>query len=335
MSNPLVSVLMTAYNREQYIAEAIESVLAQTFTDFELIVVDDGSKDRSVEIARRYASDQRVRLFVNEINLGQFQNRNRAAKLARGKYLKYLDADDMLYPHCLDVMTHQMEMFPQAGLGFANQPREEWAYPVALGPRDAYRLNFLGSGGLGHGPTFAIVRKDTFWEVGGFPVMHLSSDMEFNLTVARRHQILFTIQGLVFYRYHAGQQEGGVLIERGWWCRTIGAQAESFRILRDALLHPNCPLSESERTLAMRNLVGIHLRLLARYILRGWLKDAVALWRLSNCELEDMRWALSPSRFPYATAMGNIEPRTVAPNWKAYPHIEKPGGIETKSHEPS
>ena len=53
--SPLVSVLMTAYNREKYIAEAIESVLAQTFTDFEMIIVDDGSKDRTVEIARRYA----------------------------------------------------------------------------------------------------------------------------------------------------------------------------------------------------------------------------------------------------------------------------------------
>src|ERR1035441_9144803 len=237
-SAPKVSVLMTAYNQETYIAEAIESVLAQTCTDFELIIVDDGSSDQTVEIARRYTTDQRVRLFVNETNLGQFQNRNRAAKLAQGKYLKYLDSDDMLYPHCLEVMTHQMEMFPQAGLGFANQPREDWAYPVALGPRDSYRLHFLGRGGLGNGPTFAMVRRDIFWEAGGFPIARLSSDVEFSLAVAREHEILFTIKGLVFYRYHAGQQEGGVLLKGGWASRSIGAQAESFQICKGALLHP-------------------------------------------------------------------------------------------------
>ena|SRR5674476_1029541 len=91
MLHPAVSVLMTAYNREKYIAEAIESVLAQTFTDFELVVVDDGSKDHTVDIARRYSKDPRVSVHINEKNLGDYPNRNRAASLARGRYLKYLD----------------------------------------------------------------------------------------------------------------------------------------------------------------------------------------------------------------------------------------------------
>ncbi|HEV2714429.1 MAG TPA: glycosyltransferase family A protein, partial [Terriglobales bacterium] len=98
MATPLVSVLMTAYNREKYIAEAIESVLASNFKDFELIIVDDCSKDRTAEIARRYTSDSRVQVHVNEKNLGDYPNRNRAASLARGKYLKYLDSDDVIYP---------------------------------------------------------------------------------------------------------------------------------------------------------------------------------------------------------------------------------------------
>ena len=65
--SPIVSVLMTAYNREKYIAAAIESVLASTLTDFELIIVDDGSRDRTVEIAKTYAAkDTRIKLYVNE-----------------------------------------------------------------------------------------------------------------------------------------------------------------------------------------------------------------------------------------------------------------------------
>ena len=95
MPCPLVSVLTTDYNSEKHLAAAIESVLAQTMEDFELIVVDDCSTDRSVEIARLYENDPRVRIFINEENLGDYPNRKRAAFYASGKYIKYVDADDI------------------------------------------------------------------------------------------------------------------------------------------------------------------------------------------------------------------------------------------------
>src|SRR5664279_4015758 len=95
---PLVSVLMTAYNREKYIAEAIESVLSSTYTNFELIIVDDGSKDNTVNIARRYElQDSRIKVYINTTNLGDYPNRNHAAGFAIGKYIKYIDADDAIY----------------------------------------------------------------------------------------------------------------------------------------------------------------------------------------------------------------------------------------------
>ena len=88
-----ISVLMTAFNREKYIGEAIESVLASTFKDFELIIVDDCSSDKTVEIAKNYENlDKRVKVFLNEKNLGDYSNRNKAASLANGKYIKYVDA---------------------------------------------------------------------------------------------------------------------------------------------------------------------------------------------------------------------------------------------------
>ena len=94
---PLVSVLMTAYNREAFIADAIASVLAQKFADFELVVVDDASRDRTVEIANDLAArDRRIRVYVNERNLGAYPNRNYAATLARGSLIKYHDSDDLI-----------------------------------------------------------------------------------------------------------------------------------------------------------------------------------------------------------------------------------------------
>src|ERR1700761_2006624 len=96
---PLVSVLMTAYNRQQYIGEAIASVLASTYPTFELIIVDDGSGDDTVSIARKYeAQDSRIKVYVNERNLGDSPNRNRAAGYATGEFIMYCDSDDTFLP---------------------------------------------------------------------------------------------------------------------------------------------------------------------------------------------------------------------------------------------
>src|SRR5436853_5775843 len=110
MDKPLVSVLMTAYNREQFIGEAIESVLSSTYKNFELIIVDDCSGDSTVSIAKDYGrKDSRIKVYVNEKNLGDYQNRNKAATYASGKYLKYADSDDKLFPDGLNYCVRVME----------------------------------------------------------------------------------------------------------------------------------------------------------------------------------------------------------------------------------
>ena len=119
MNNPIASILTTVYNREKYIAACIDSVLASSYQDWELIIVDDVSTDASVAIAQSYEQkDPRIKVYVNEKNLGDYPNRNKAASYAKGKYLKYLDADDIIYPHGLEVMVHTMEQFPEAAWVF-------------------------------------------------------------------------------------------------------------------------------------------------------------------------------------------------------------------------
>ncbi len=101
---PEISVIMPVYGVERYVARAVESVLAQTFRDFELIVVDDGSPDRSAEIVAEYAaSDERVRL-IRQANAGAPAARNRAMELARGKYFYFMDSDDWAEPDMLEGM---------------------------------------------------------------------------------------------------------------------------------------------------------------------------------------------------------------------------------------
>ena len=95
--SPRVSVVVPMYNREGYIAQALESMLAQSFEDFELIVIDDGSSDRSVEIVTGY-DDSRIRLVRNECNMGISRTRNRGLELARGEYLAVMDSDEVSRP---------------------------------------------------------------------------------------------------------------------------------------------------------------------------------------------------------------------------------------------
>ena len=90
---PRVSVVMPAYNAEKYIGEAIDSILNQTFTDFEFIIIDDGSSDRTADIVKSY-SDPRIRLLANERNSGIVASLNRGIQKATGKYIARMDADD-------------------------------------------------------------------------------------------------------------------------------------------------------------------------------------------------------------------------------------------------
>ena len=102
---PLVSVIMPAYNSALFVEEAITSVLAQSFTDFELIVIDDCSQDNTACIVSEFAErDARVRLVRNNKNMGVAQTRNRGLELFRGKYVALLDSDDYWKPQMLEKM---------------------------------------------------------------------------------------------------------------------------------------------------------------------------------------------------------------------------------------
>ena len=93
--SPKVSVIMPAFNREKFIAESIRSVLNQSFKDFELIVIDDGSTDKTLSVANEFSSDPRVKIFKNDSNLGIAKTRNKAVKFALGDYIAPLDSDDI------------------------------------------------------------------------------------------------------------------------------------------------------------------------------------------------------------------------------------------------
>ena len=108
-NNPTVSVCIPVYNCEAYIAKTIQSVLAQTLTDFELVIIDNASTDRTAEIIKQF-NDPRIKSLRNERNLGMMGNWNRCLEEATGDYIKLLPADDLIYPTCLE---RQVSAFTQ------------------------------------------------------------------------------------------------------------------------------------------------------------------------------------------------------------------------------
>lgn len=240
MSSPvMVSVLMTAYNREAFIGEAIESVLSSSYTNFELIVCDDCSTDNTVAVARTYsAKDQRVKLFVNEQNMGDYPNRNQAASYATGKYIKYLDSDDILYPHCLEVMVAAMEQFPEAGFGLSSVSDAARPYPVCLSPKEAYHEHFFGYGHFDRAPGSAIIRRDVFEQVNGFSGERMIGDNELWFRLARTYPLVKFQRDLVWDRVHGGQESKSQYAKQYDLLRK--------KILNGALDHPDCPLTKME-----------------------------------------------------------------------------------------
>ena len=112
---PLVSVLMPVFNAEKYLREAIESILNQTFADFEFLILNDGSTDGSKEIILSYA-DTRIRYVENENNLGVVKTANKGIHLSRGKYIFRMDADDISLPRRLEKQYRFMEQHPDIGM---------------------------------------------------------------------------------------------------------------------------------------------------------------------------------------------------------------------------
>jgi glycosyltransferase involved in cell wall biosynthesis len=203
---PLISILMTAFNRESLIGEAIESVLASTYTNFELIIVDDCSTDNTVLIAQSYSfNDDRIKIFVNEKNLGDYPNRNKAASYAQGEYLMYVDSDDTIFTDTISYCLQSMLRFDSAGFGIY------WAYdqrdPFLRNSEEAIQKNFGNEPFLGMGPGGTILKRSFFNEIGGYPTKYgPANDMYFNLKAVCCSAVVLLPRKFMNYRIHENQE---------------------------------------------------------------------------------------------------------------------------------
>jgi glycosyltransferase involved in cell wall biosynthesis len=195
---------MAARNYARFLPEAVASVLAQTFADWELLIIDDGSSDATPAAVRPFLSDSRIR-SVRSDRLGQSRAKNLGVGLSRGRFVAFLDADDAWEPTKLEKQLALFDGRPEVGVVFCRRSiMDERGNPVATRttpppPRgrvsaDIFVQNFVCF-------SSAVVRREVFSRVGGFgPEWDLAIDYDLWLRVARFHEFDYVNEELVRYR---------------------------------------------------------------------------------------------------------------------------------------
>ena len=207
MNMPEVSVLMTAYNREKFILESIESVTQSTFKNLELIIVDDGSKDNTVELVRQsMQKDSRILLYQNENNLGDYPNRNQAASYAKGKYILYVDSDDQIHPDAIDYCIKYFEAFPEADFSVI-YPHDDIQTPMMLDSEAAIRKHFYEKSFLNLGPGGVVFKREFFLKNNSYSTRFgPANDLYSHLKFAIKGNVLLLPFKYLIYRIHDGQE---------------------------------------------------------------------------------------------------------------------------------
>jgi glycosyltransferase involved in cell wall biosynthesis len=214
-----VSVLMAAYNAERYVAQALRSALEQTHRELEVIVVDDGSRDRTAEIVRSFR-DPRVTL-LRQANAGPGAACNRAAARAGGEYLARLDADDLWEPTKLTEQVALLDARPEVGACFTflrtidadgrpgPQPMEDWFNRVYASRSDLLTELLAVRSRLVH-PS-AMIRRAVFEAVGGYDAHFISvDDLNLWLRIAERWELAVIPQPLIRYRVHPASMTASI-----------------------------------------------------------------------------------------------------------------------------
>lgn len=195
-----VSVVMPVYNAEPFLRESIESILNQTFRDFEFIIIDDGSSDRSLEIIRSYA-DERIQVLEAGCNRGNYYARNEGCKISSGKYICVMDADDISYPDRLEIQYAYLETHKDIlAVGSACNYLPSYKLKPVPCDYDEIKLALLVDNCFVH--SSLLIRTDAFFRVNGYDeLFNYSADYDLMCKLSLLGKVENLRESLVSYRW--------------------------------------------------------------------------------------------------------------------------------------
>lgn len=289
---PRVSVIVPVYNRESLIRLALESALRQSFTDFEILVVDDGSTDATVEVAHSYA-DPRIRVIQNSKNLGIPRTRNRGVDEARGEFIAWLDSDDIARGTRLAEQVAFLDAHPDVTVvGSFARWIDQGGKPMKIRRRpqgsDEIKARLLFSGCFTN--TTVMARRAIQLAYRYREDFELGSDVELWTRIALDHEVVNLPQVLMDHRTHGGRAGGergerSEIVRRNK-ARVITAQLEGLGVAFDS--------ADLERHLLLRTSRSIP----ADTAFAAWAHDWLLRLRRANASRR-----LYPSA-PFTRALG-------------------------------
>lgn len=206
--NPLFSVLIASYNNGQYLEEAISSVYEQTYTNWEIIIVDDCSTDNSEQEYKKYSGDERIKIFFNSENKGCGYTKRRCVEEANGEICGFLDPDDKLVSQALEKMVNLHLEKPETSLIGSNAYRCDKDLNIEsvyakenisdIKFNDPYFFNFGGY--IGH---FATFKKEFYFKTEGIDVfLKRAVDQDLYLKLCEVGSVFIFDEPLYYYRFH-------------------------------------------------------------------------------------------------------------------------------------
>ncbi len=260
-----ISVIIPAYNAEKYISETIKSVQQQTFFDWEIIVINDGSADSTLDILNSIR-DERLKVFSYE-NGGRPVARNHGIAHATGEFIAFLDTDDLWNPDCLELQLANLEQHPEADVSYCwfseidergnfLQNRAEVFFEGNIYPQVLVSMAFLQCGAL-------LIRRQVIESVGEFnPCLKYLEDLDYFIRLAHHSSFVLVPKFLLLYRKWSGSSAAGILVdvEQREWCE--------YRFIEKTFQTAPIEL----QYLKKQRLVKFYLRIAMFYIVRYYTK---------------------------------------------------------------
>jgi glycosyltransferase involved in cell wall biosynthesis len=304
MKKPLFTIAIISYNSEKYIRQAIESVLASNFTDFELLISDDASTDDTWSIIQEY-DDLRIHAWRNDFNIGEYPNRNRVLQKATGKYLLFVDGDDVLYKNTLRNLSEFIFSFPESGMVWGLNPQNFpfFIFPYLVHPRENLNLIYrtrISISNIGFGEI--LFKVDFLRMNGGLSEKYKMGDTFIKKKLALKAPVLYVPIGMIFWRQ--SEKQASKHVTKGF-----DAFYERYLIDIEILNDPSLPLNDIERNIVLRNLRISTIKLLfSSTILKGDIRNFLKMKQKLKLPLSDLLLLFGKGKYVFKPSMKLDEP---------------------------
>jgi glycosyltransferase involved in cell wall biosynthesis len=295
MHRPLLTVATITYNSSIWVEQTIGSILSSDFSDFELLIADDCSTDDTFAILEKF-SDPRIRLWRNEQNLGEYPNRNSVLREAKGRFIIFIDGDDILYKDALGRFADYIYAFPEAMGVWGVYPMyfDFVVMPYLFSSEQLTKLNFLSNypiSVVGFAESFFSV--DALLELGGFDQRFAIGDTYIKRKFALFYPVVLATAGFAYWRQYPEQASNQV---RFFYKQLI----ESYLIDKELLWENGIPLTPAELVRARKNFHIRSIKLITlNTILKGKIIDFFKLMRKLEIPFSHIRYLLVRGDYSY------------------------------------